>query len=497
MNIDIEPAAGATVALTPLKMFSKDANVYNQLQIKHAHLLFAPLGGTEADGTVVQPGVGLDFAATIAGINVNVAASVSLDPANPSITADASIDSFSIGPVSFNSPRLHLAIAPIAADLSISGGFHDSTSGIELLRLGRPGRLDVVAQCVGRADDPGRTAELPLRRGVAVRLGVHSTAAGSTSPHRGTCTCCIGSSYLNLINFTYSVERWRALARPEQRRRGGRRCVRHRVPLGRRADQPGAAATRLRVGRRSSRPSRPRSSWVRLPSSTGWSRSAYSVDSAVQTAINTLSANASQIASALQNLGLGGRQASPRSCRRTSTRAPRRSTTPLLSIGDSGSSMHRLDQQRVQQRQLQPVGRDRPRTSWTSAADRSDAGAPVIQYTLNFGTNQDWYVLPTDSGYAELVNRNSGQCLADPNYATGPTGLVQMPCTGDADPAVVSGRLRRPERERADARPLQPVQRPGRRRQRRVDLAGYRRRAVLRERREQPELDLPSRRLAA
>ena len=39
-------------------------------------------------------------------------------------------------------------------------------------------------------------------------------------------------------------------------------------------------------------------------------------------------------------------------------------------------------------------------------------------------------MLPTDSGYAELINRNSGQCLADPNYATGPTGLVQMPCTG-------------------------------------------------------------------
>ena len=65
------------------------------------------------------------------------------------------------------------------------------------------------------------------------------------------------------------------------------------------------------------------------------------------------------------------------------------------------------------------------------AGGSQDAGGGVIQYTLDFGTNQDWYVLPTDSGYAELVNRNSGQCLTDINGATGPAPLVQFPCVGN------------------------------------------------------------------
>jgi hypothetical protein len=59
-------------------------------------------------------------------------------------------------------------------------------------------------------------------------------------------------------------------------------------------------------------------------------------------------------------------------------------------------------------------------------------GTQVIQWTWNGGYNQDWFVVPTDSGYAEIVNRNSGQCLTvagDSNQAG--TSLVQWPCTGD------------------------------------------------------------------
>ena len=60
-----------------------------------------------------------------------------------------------------------------------------------------------------------------------------------------------------------------------------------------------------------------------------------------------------------------------------------------------------------------------------------DPSASVIQWTWNGGHNQDWYVLPTDSGYAELVNRNRGQCLTV-NNSDGVAGesLVQYPCLG-------------------------------------------------------------------
>jgi hypothetical protein len=58
-------------------------------------------------------------------------------------------------------------------------------------------------------------------------------------------------------------------------------------------------------------------------------------------------------------------------------------------------------------------------------------GAQVIQWTWNGQHNQDWFVVPTDSGYAELVNRNSGQCLsvAGNSIAAG-TPLIQWPCWG-------------------------------------------------------------------
>jgi hypothetical protein len=62
------------------------------------------------------------------------------------------------------------------------------------------------------------------------------------------------------------------------------------------------------------------------------------------------------------------------------------------------------------------------------------ANGPVIQWPLNPfkpGLNQEWYIVPTDGGWAELVNRNSGQCLsAGYNYTQPGAPLVQYPCFG-------------------------------------------------------------------
>jgi Ricin-type beta-trefoil lectin domain-like len=58
-------------------------------------------------------------------------------------------------------------------------------------------------------------------------------------------------------------------------------------------------------------------------------------------------------------------------------------------------------------------------------------GAPAIQWTWNGNLNQDWYVVPTNSGYAEIVNANSGQCLSVAGNSTNPgTPLIQWPCWG-------------------------------------------------------------------
>ena len=55
---------------------------------------------------------------------------------------------------------------------------------------------------------------------------------------------------------------------------------------------------------------------------------------------------------------------------------------------------------------------------------------PIIQWTWNGGHNQDWYVLPTDSGYAEIVNRQTGQCLSQ--FGGAGAQVVQYPCYGYA-----------------------------------------------------------------
>jgi hypothetical protein len=62
-----------------------------------------------------------------------------------------------------------------------------------------------------------------------------------------------------------------------------------------------------------------------------------------------------------------------------------------------------------------------------------DDGAPVIQYTLNGGANQQWMNIPTDNGWYEIVNVNSGKCLTvDHVDGVQGRGLIQWPCQGGA-----------------------------------------------------------------
>ena len=60
------------------------------------------------------------------------------------------------------------------------------------------------------------------------------------------------------------------------------------------------------------------------------------------------------------------------------------------------------------------------------------AGAPVLQYHLNEGANQQWNVAQTASGSYTLESANSGLCLdtPDPSNAAPPVQLVQNTCDG-------------------------------------------------------------------
>jgi hypothetical protein len=63
----------------------------------------------------------------------------------------------------------------------------------------------------------------------------------------------------------------------------------------------------------------------------------------------------------------------------------------------------------------------------------TSAGASVVQWGFDSSPDQFWYVLPTDSGYAEIVDENSGMCLSVAgNSPTPGTDLIQWPC-GEAN----------------------------------------------------------------
>ena len=74
-------------------------------------------------------------------------------------------------------------------------------------------------------------------------------------------------------------------------------------------------------------------------------------------------------------------------------------------------------------------GPTRRALAWTLGTSN---GTVVTSWFNAWSYDQQWYVLPTDSGYAEIVNRGSGLCLTVNYYSTAPTAsLVQYTCYGD------------------------------------------------------------------
>jgi hypothetical protein len=151
------------------------------------------------------------------------------------------------------------------------------------------------------------------------------------------------------------------------------------------------------------------------------------IDAAVQAVIDGIQATDKQVADALQALGWDFNNIATE-LRDKFNEGSAALYNVLVSIGDYGQSVLNALSSLFNNGSYNLWVADAPDVLDVNGASQS-AGAGLIQYTWNGGTNQDWFVLPTDSGYAELVNRNSGQCL-DNGGSTGPSDLVQEPCTG-------------------------------------------------------------------
>jgi hypothetical protein len=154
------------------------------------------------------------------------------------------------------------------------------------------------------------------------------------------------------------------------------------------------------------------------------------VDQAVQAAIDGLHATAGQIATALQNLGYDIATIASK-LQNDFQMGAAAVYNVLVSIGAAGQSVLNSIGSLFNNGSYNLYSGHVPDVLDVLGSSQSP-GAAVIQYTWNGGTNQDWFVLPTDSGYAELVNRNSGQCLDNGGSADAATHLVQLPCTGSS-----------------------------------------------------------------
>jgi hypothetical protein len=119
-------------ALTPL---AADPNVSSavadSLTVNTAAFDLAPFGGTDpGTGDLLTPGVAVVFDATVDHVGVHVDANVDLSTL--SVSADAFVDSFTLGPVQVNATMFHLRVSPASMSFWISGGISYGGSSFTL-----------------------------------------------------------------------------------------------------------------------------------------------------------------------------------------------------------------------------------------------------------------------------------------------------------------------------------------------------------------------------
>ncbi len=120
LSFSLENPSGGPV-LTPLAIDPKaSAAVVNSFVVNTASFVLAPDGGTTAAGDTIAPGVAVVFDASLDNVPVHVDAAVNLT--TPSVTANASVGAFTIGPVQTSSTSFHLNLSPTNLSLGITGG---------------------------------------------------------------------------------------------------------------------------------------------------------------------------------------------------------------------------------------------------------------------------------------------------------------------------------------------------------------------------------------
>ncbi|QNK82884.1 RICIN domain-containing protein [Nakamurella sp. PAMC28650] len=464
------PTPGA-VALEPFSVVNDvpgltnyvPQSVVTAVQLNTAQLLFAPFGGTDAAGNAVNPGATLVFDAVIAGQQAHVDAAIGLLP-YPSFTADVSVSSFAVGPISLNGPKMAITMKadptnPVA-DVSFSGGFTDSFTGTSFNATIDEGlSMSLAHASVSLQIVAGQPQY--IQAGANLQGSVTVDGSGASFAASGAANLVIGGQQLGSVQFSYSTTSGALWQQLQDNAALVTAAFKNAYGW-----SDATAASILR----SLQFSTDQISWGLTYAyndsvaqlTTVLYQGGVGIGTAISEARNWVGATDVQIAGALQQLGFDPNSIAGQ-LQNAFGDGDRRVTAVFNQLGysasDIGSVLQNVygDGQAAVYNSLQSVG-----AAGSSAIDQlsglfnsgayslsthpwysvpllmdvaggsTDPGATVLQWVWDGGHNQQWYVLPTDSGYAELVNRNSGQCLSvDGGSGSAGAGLVQQPCTGD------------------------------------------------------------------
>jgi hypothetical protein len=466
------------------------ASLPDSVEVNTAQLLFAPLGGNDATGHAINPGATLVFDSTVAGVPVHVDGNVAVLP-YPTLTADASVGNFAVGPVTLNNTdlKINLSANPAnpQANFSFHGGFTDKYSGISFIAGIDEGASASMANAAVSLHIAGGQPKY-LQAAADLTGSVSVSGSGASFSASGNASVTIEGTTLASVPFSYSTTSgalWQQLQGD-----AGQVAQAFKKAYGWTDAQAAAALNTLRAtpnqiaGALQSAYGDGYDKVMRVLLNTG-----FSVDTAISTVKSVLGAADSQVASTLSQLGYQQTQITNLLVRFYGD-ADARIASVLLGLGNTATSvantLHAVfgdtdrqvavafqqigvpaqtiqaaltnafgDGQAAIYNVMTSIGAAGSSTldalasvfnsgayspsshPWYSAPllwDVSNAstadGAPLLQWVWNGGHNQQWYVLPTDSGYAELVNRNSGKCLAAPGYGAGQQ-LIQVACTGN------------------------------------------------------------------
>ena len=448
IHVSIAGPDANSVALRPLtfaKSIPGGSAAVNAVEINKAELLFAPAGGKDAAGYVVKPGATLVFDSVIGGVKAHVDGNIAVLP-YPSLTANVSVGSFKIGTVNFDQGTtlgLNFSADPTkpSADFMFSGGFTDSVSKISFrakVDLGASSDLARAAVALsitgGLPKYLSAQADLNGQISGSASAGFAFSASGNVRlivngyPDRG------GYQDLGNVSFSYSSSSgalWQQLSQAPNviantfkqiygwgdveiaKNLTSLKFTANDVAkgIGQGLNETNAQVTAAlyRAGYTADQTVQAVKAWGNATVgdiANGLNQAGATTDQIVAAAKNAFGNSAATVYNALQSIGKGGESA-------------------LASVANffNPGSYYISNQEHWY---------DFPMYFDVSNASQTP-DTHVIQYTWNGGHNQQWYVLPTDSGYAEIVNRNSGQCLSIYGNSAGPAPLVQYPCFGGAN----------------------------------------------------------------